>query len=143
MKIKFGIIGCGNIGKRHAKHIFEHEEGVLIGVHDIVSERSKAISKQYGCFSFSSFEELLKSEVDIINICTPNGLHAEHTIQSLNHSKHTLVEKPMAVKSSDCENMIHTSLKINKQLFVVKQNRYNPPVVALKSLIDENKLQIQ
>jgi predicted dehydrogenase len=140
MKIKFGIIGCGNIGKRHAKHIFEHEEGVLVGVYDIVLERSKVISDQYNCFCFSSFEDLLNSDVDIINICTPNGLHSEHSIQSLNSAKHVLVEKPMALKSVDCENMVHAALKMNKQLFVVKQNRYNPPVVALKKLIKDNKL---
>ncbi len=133
-------MGCGNIGKRHAKHICEHKEGTLVGVYDIVPERSKVISDQYNCFCFSSFEDLLNSNVDIINICTPNGLHAEHSIQSLNSAKHVLVEKPMALKSIDCENMIHAALKMNKQLFVVKQNRYNPPVVALKKLIKDNKL---
>jgi len=140
MNIKFGIIGCGNIGLRHAKHIYEHKEGTLANIYDLNFSRSSVISKEYSCRASEKFDDFLSSDLDIVNICTPNGLHAEHAIKCMNAGKHVLVEKPMALSSADCEKMIHTSLRTNKQLFVVKQNRHNPPVVALKEKIDNNQL---
>ena len=140
MKIKFGIIGCGNIGARHAKHINEHKEGILKSVLDINTEKSISIAKKYSCDYFESMDKFLSQDLDIINICTPNGLHSKHAIKCMKAGKHVLVEKPMALKSADCEKMIHTSLNTNKQLFIVKQNRYNPPVVALKEKIRTKKI---
>ena len=140
MKIKFGIIGCGNIGARHAKHINEHKEGILKSVLDINTEKSISIAKKYSCDYFESMDKFLSQDLDIINICTPNGLHSKHAIKCMKAGKHVLVEKPMALKSADCEKMIHTALNTNKQLFVVKQNRHNPPVAALKEKIKTKKL---
>jgi UDP-N-acetyl-2-amino-2-deoxyglucuronate dehydrogenase len=73
-------------------------------------------------------------------VCTPNGLHATHSILALEHGIHVLCEKPMSIRSVDCKAMIATAEKANKKLFIVKQNRYNPPVAAVKNLIDNNKL---
>tara|TARA_B100000683_G_C12490296_1_gene554345 strand:- start:1036 stop:2043 length:1008 start_codon:yes stop_codon:yes gene_type:complete len=140
MKIKFGLIGCGNIGKRHAQHIQNHQEGNITGVFDIDIEKGLTLANKYNSKHCKSFDELLNLDVDIVNICTPNGLHAEHAIKCLKAKKHVLVEKPMALSTYDCEQMLHTALENNKQLFVVKQNRYNPPVVALKKLLLEKKL---
>lgn len=140
MNIKFGVIGCGNIGTRHVSHINNHKEGELVGVYDIKSEKTKKIAADYNCLNCSSIEDLLDQDIDVINICTPNGLHTEHAIACINSKKNVLVEKPMALNSIDCEKMIHAAFENNQQIFVVKQNRYNPPVVALKELIEKNKL---
>lgn len=141
MTINFGILGCGRIAERHAKHILNHNEADLIKVFDINSSRSRKFEQDFNTKVASSLEELLSDEtIDIVNICTPNGLHYEGTIAALNQNKHVLVEKPMALKKSDCEEMINKSFKVDKKLFVVKQNRFNPPVVALQDLIINNKL---
>lgn len=141
MTIKFGIVGCGRIAERHAKHILNHPEAELTGVYDIKESKSEQFARQFNTSAKSTLEELLSDkDIDIINICSPNGVHYEGAMQALEHNKNVLVEKPMALKKSHCEEMINKSLKIDKKLFVVKQNRFNPPVAALKELIQSNKL---
>jgi len=139
-KLKFAIVGCGRIGARHAGHI--RKIGILKAVCDINREKVKFLGDEYSANVYNDLNELLKSEkeVDVISICTPNGLHAEHTIKSLKAGFHVLCEKPMAINVQDAGKMIDTAEKANKRLFIVKQNRYNPPVVAIKNIIDEGKL---
>jgi predicted dehydrogenase len=83
---------------------------------------------------------LADKTIDVVSVCTPNYLHASQTIESLSAGKHVLCEKPMAIKTGDCREMIACSEKAGKKIFVVKQNRYNPPVVAVKKAIDEGRL---
>jgi UDP-N-acetyl-2-amino-2-deoxyglucuronate dehydrogenase len=140
MSLSFAIIGCGNIAKRHAEQI--QVVGKLVAVCDIVRSKAVELRKKYSAEVFSSIEELFanKKEIDVTVICTPNGLHASHSIISLRAGCHVLCEKPMAINSSDCLLMIQEAEKAGKHLFVVKQNRFNPPVVAVKKLLDERKL---
>jgi predicted dehydrogenase len=79
-------------------------------------------------------------EIDVVSICTPNGLHAHHTRLALAAQKHVICEKPMAINSKDCTRMIDAAQRAHKQLFIVKQNRFNPPVMALKKVVDEGRL---
>lgn len=138
MKLRFAIIGCGRIGSRHAEHITRY--GDLVAVCDNVESKAKEFSEKYKCPSFLDIDSLLKNtEADVISICTPNGLHFEHTMKSLGAGNHVLCEKPMALSVDDCGKMINESLKVNKRLFIVKQNRFNPPVAAVKQAIDQNK----
>ena len=137
--IKFAIIGCGKIANRHAEHI--HNIGILSAVCDIDIERASALGNKYSAKVYNNIDELLINEkVDVVSICTPNGLHAEHTIKSLQAGNHVLCEKPMAISVYDCEKMIDMSLNVNKRLFIVKQNRFNPVVMAVKKIIDEGRL---
>ncbi len=139
-KVKFGIIGCGRIAQRHAEHI--NKLGVLKAVADIKLERAEELGKKYYANYYGDIDSLLKSEkeIDVISVCTPNGLHAEHTIKALNNGFHVLCEKPMALSVHDAGRMINTAEKSNKRLFIVKQNRFNPPVEVVKNLIDKNDL---
>lgn len=140
MSLQFAIIGCGNIGRRHADQI--RRVGRLAAVCDIDRGKATELGKKYNSNIYFSIEELLAAEIDldIVAVCTPNGLHATHSIQALKAGCHVLCEKPMAITSADCLEMIHTAEECGKQLFVVKQNRFNPPVVAVKKLLDENRL---
>jgi len=140
MFLSFAIIGCGNIAKRHAEQI--QVVGKLAAVCDIIRSKAEELGKKYNVEVFSSIEELFanKKGIDVAVICTPNGLHAAHSIISLRAGCHVLCEKPMALNSSDCLVMIQEAEKAGKYLFVVKQNRFNPPVVAVKKLLDEKKL---
>jgi UDP-N-acetyl-2-amino-2-deoxyglucuronate dehydrogenase len=139
-KLNIAVVGVGHIGSQHAKHA--SSVGNLVAVCDIKQERTKTIAAQYPCKSFISLDKLLAGEknLDLVAVCTPNGLHAEHSIKALKAGCNVLCEKPMATTVHDCERMIHTAEETNKRLFIVKQNRFNPPVKALKKVIDEGKL---
>jgi UDP-N-acetyl-2-amino-2-deoxyglucuronate dehydrogenase len=138
--IKFAIIGCGRIAQRHAEHIAK--VGNLVAICDIVAEKADALANQYGAKAYYDIVELLSAEkdIDVVSICSPNGFHATHSILSLNAGFHVLCEKPMAISASDCGKMIQAAEKANRRLFAIKQNRFNPPVAAVKKIIDEGKL---
>ncbi len=138
--LKIGILGCGRIGNRHAEHAAS--VGTLAAVADIIAERADLLSVNTGAKSYHTLEAMLddQPDMDVVAVCTPNGLHAQHTIASLKAGKHVLCEKPMALKVGDCIDMIKAAEAANKRLFIVKQNRYNPPIVALRELIDQGKL---
>jgi predicted dehydrogenase len=139
-KIRFAIIGCGRIAQRHAKHI--KSKGILVAVCDEIKEKADQLAKEYDAISFYSIDELLKAEtgIDVVSVCTPNGLHAEHSIKAFQAGFHVLCEKPMALRVTDCEMMINSAEKAGRRLFIIKQNRYNPPVVAVKKALDEGRL---
>lgn len=139
--INFAIVGCGRIAKRHAEHIKNTDSCELIACCDIVTEKAKELAEIYAAKAYKTIESLLKHEgIDVISVCTPNGLHAEHSILGLEANVHVLCEKPMALSSYDCGEMIQAAEKANKRLFIIKQNRYNPPVKAVKELISSRKL---
>lgn len=139
-KLKFAIVGCGRIAARHAEHISTF--GELIAVCDLKKERADDFASKYSCNAYYNIEDLLITEnsCEIISVCTPNAFHAEHSIKSLESGKHVLCEKPMALSVKDCENMITVAEKSNKRLFVIKQNRFNPPISALKKVLEEKRL---
>jgi UDP-N-acetyl-2-amino-2-deoxyglucuronate dehydrogenase len=139
-QLKFGIIGCGRIAQRHAEHI--QKVGTLVATCDIVIEKANDLANKYGAKAYQSENDLLKShpEIDVIAVCSPNGLHAVHTISALKTGFHVLCEKPMALSVQDCGEMINVAEKSNKRLFIVKQNRFNPPVAAVKKIIEEDRL---
>src|ERR1700730_7352624 len=139
-RIKFAIIGCGRIAQRHAEHI--SSKGQLQAVCDVVKEKSDELAAKYHAKAYQNLDELLAGEkgIDVISICSPNGLHAEHAIKSLRAGIHVLCEKPMALSVYDCGEMIKAAEKTNKRLFAIKQNRFNPPVEAVKKVLDEGRL---
>ncbi len=135
-KIKFALIGCGRIAQRHAEHIAK--VGELVAVCDVAIDKAETIGAKYNAKVYNDINELLKNEksVDVVSICTPNGLHATHCIKALRSGFHVLCEKPMAINVHDCGEMIKEAEKANKRLFAIKQNRFNPPVAAVKDAID-------
>jgi UDP-N-acetyl-2-amino-2-deoxyglucuronate dehydrogenase len=138
-KINFAIIGCGRISHRHAEHISYY--GNLIAVCDNVKQNADELSIKYNSTPYYDIDELLKNDkIEVVSICSPNGLHAEHSIKALNAGFHVLCEKPLAINVHDCGEMIKAAEKTNKRLFVIKQNRFNPPVNAVKVAIDEGRL---
>ena len=138
-KIRFGIIGCGRIANRHAEHIIRF--GELCAIFDIDIVKAQEFSEKYETFACDSLEELLeRKDIDVMAVCSPNGLHAFHSIASLNSGFHVLCEKPLSISVFDCGEMIKAAERNNKRLFIIKQNRFNPPIAALKAAIDDNKL---
>jgi UDP-N-acetyl-2-amino-2-deoxyglucuronate dehydrogenase len=139
-KIKFAIIGQGHIGKRHAEMVRRNSEAQLIAVCDTAPKENLGLSNLEVPF-YSSIEELLAAghEIDVVSVCTPNGLHAKHSLLALENKMHVVCEKPMALHKADCEALIYKALQMHKNLFCVMQNRYSPPSVWIKDVI-ENKI---
>ena len=139
-RLKFALIGCGKIGVRHAEHIKHYAE--LVAVCDIDKEKTATLSREYNTVAYTDLDALLANEtgVEVVSVCTPNGLHAQHSIKALRAGKHVLCEKPMAISVNDCGEMIKEAERANKRLFAIKQNRFNPPVIAVKNAIDKGVL---
>ena len=138
--LKFALVGCGRIAQRHAEHI--HNKGKLVAVCDIDQKKADELAAKYNAKAYYTIEQLLENErdLDVVSICSPNGLHASHTIKALNAGFHVLCEKPMAITVRDCGEMIQAAERANRRLFAIKQNRFNPPVMAVKELLDKGKL---
>ncbi|HEX4957013.1 MAG TPA: Gfo/Idh/MocA family oxidoreductase [Lacibacter sp.] len=138
--VRFLLVGCGTIGDRHAQ--LASSLGQLVAVCDLVPLRARRFSQRFECYGYTSLDEMLRQQTgaDVLIVCTPNGLHAAHSIAGLKKGLHVLCEKPMALRSSDARNMIAAANKAGKHLVVVKQNRFNPPVAAVKQLLDKGKL---
>jgi len=143
-KIKFAVIGCGHIGKRHAEMIVRNKEAELVALVDIKPKDSLGIDSYGAAQFFKSIENFLASdisnEVEVVNVATPNGFHAEQAIACLEKGKHVVIEKPMALSSADAQAVIDASDKAGKTVFCVMQNRYSPPSEWLKGIIDSGKL---
>lgn len=140
-KIKFAVIGQGHIGKRHAEMVRRNPHCELIAVSDIQSKENLGLTELKE--KFYTDPELMLSEnpeIEVVNICTPNGLHASQSILALNYNKHIVCEKPMALHKSECEEIIHLALQKHKHIFAVMQNRYSPPSQWIKKLIENNTL---
>jgi UDP-N-acetyl-2-amino-2-deoxyglucuronate dehydrogenase len=137
-QLNFAVVGQGHIGKRHAEMVRRNPECNLIAVCDVLPKEQIGLSEiKEPCFT--DYSEMLKAhpEIEIVSICTPNGLHASQSIIALEHAKHVVCEKPMALKKSECEEIIYKSLQMHKQVFCVMQNRYSPPSAWLKEIVND------
>lgn len=138
--IKFAIVGCGRIAQRHAEQI--KKVGILKAVCDVDYKKALDLGGRYNAAAYEHLDEMLakEKEVNVVAVCTPNGLHAQHSIKALNAGSHVLCEKPMSNNVKDCCEMMNTAEKVGRHLIIVKQNRFNPPVVAVKEAIDRGIL---
>jgi predicted dehydrogenase len=139
--IHFALLGCGLISQRHAEQMRKY--GVLKAVCDTDIDKAKQVAGDDPSINiYDSIDKLLEREkmLDVVAVCTPNGLHAQHSLKILKAGIHVLCEKPMALTSHDCGEMIKQAERFNKRLFIVKQNRFNPPIEALKKVIDDGLL---
>ena len=138
--IKFAVIGAGHIGKRHAEMISLQKESELISICDIKDRES--LNLEYNVPLYASVDEMLEHhpEVDVVCVATPNGFHVEHALKVLKAGKHVVLEKPMALSKADAEKVIYTALHKSRHIFGVMQNRYSPPSVWIKDLVNSGKL---
>lgn len=135
-KIRFAVLGCGHIGKRHAAMISNNDACELVALSDSKDKAALGID-QYDVPFFTSLDELLASDIkfDVLCIATPNGLHEKHALQGLQAAHHVVIEKPMALSKAGCERVLYEALRQHKQVFCVMQNRYSPPSLWLKEIL--------
>lgn len=140
-KLNVGIIGCGRISYKHIQSFLQIDDVNLKAVCDINIEKAKETGEKYNVSYYKSYTDMLnKEEIDIVDILTPSGNHAEISIDiAKKYQKHLIVEKPMALKLSDADKMIEVCAENNVKLFIVKQNRFNLPVLKLKEAMENHR----
>lgn len=142
-KIRFALLGCGKIAKKHAEVIHSQiEQAELTAICDLESQRAKEFAGRYGIPWFTDLHTMMKEigeEIDIVTVLTPSGSHARLTLEVVKYGKHVVVEKPMALTLDDADAMVSACDEAGVKLFVVKQNRYNVPVRQLRAAIDSGR----
>lgn len=140
--LHFGLIGCGRISKRHAELLANSQitNAKLAAVCDVKTTRAEAFGKQFSVPAYGDMHKMMQSEkIDVAVVLTESGFHAEHVIALAAYRKHIVVEKPMALTLSDADRMIAACDAAGVKLFVVKQNRFNVPVVKLRESLEAGR----
>lgn len=140
--LKFALIGCGRIATRHSDLLGQSQiaDAQLVGVCDIVEAKAANIGGKYSVPYFTDFHKMLRSvEIDVIVVLTESGHHAAHVIELVQYRKHVVVEKPMALILTDADAMIEACDRAGVKLFVVKQNRFNVPVIKLREALEAGR----
>ena len=138
-KIKWGIIGCGNIANKFASDLALIEDAELFAVASRSEKRAREFQlKHHANKSYSNYEELLADEdIDIVYIATPHISHAKWSIKAMEQGKHVLCEKPVALNKKETSDILETSKRTNRFFMEALWTRFNPSFVAIKKLIDE------
>ena len=140
-KLNFAIYGCGVIAKTHTAAIRNVRGAELFGCCDYNPSVAEEFSKKEKIRFFKSFEDLLESdEVDVISICTPSGTHAPLAVKALLFGKHVVLEKPMAISVSGCDEIISAAEKTGAKITVISQMRTSPDVIRAKKIIEDGSL---
>ncbi len=140
--IRFGLLGCGRIAKRHSDllgggHI---DRASLVAVCDPIRARADAIASKFGVPAHYDIDDFLaRKDIDAVAVLTPSGMHPEHVIACARAGKHVVVEKPMALRLQDADDMIRACDEAGVKLFVVKQNRFNVPVVKAREALEAGR----
>lgn len=140
--LNFALVGCGRIAKRHSEllGLGQIEGARLAAVCDLVHERSEALGNQFSVPHYTDMHQMVKSEkVDVVVVLTESGNHAKNVVALAQYGKHVVVEKPMALTLDDADEMIQACDKAGVKLFVVKQNRFNVPVLKLREALRQGR----
>lgn len=140
--LRFALIGCGRIAVRHSDLLGQGQiaDAQLVGVCDIVEAKAARIGGKYSVPYFTDFGKMLRNvEADVVVVLTESGHHAAHVIDLVQYRKHIVVEKPMALTLTDADAMIEACDRAGVKLFVVKQNRFNVPVIKLRDALEAGR----
>ena len=136
--LNFALVGCGRIAKRHSELLGEGQikGACLTAVCDLAIDDAKKIGKQFSVPYYQDMDVMMQNEkIDVVVVLTPSGLHAENVTSLSKYGKDIMVEKPMALTIDSADEMINACDKNNCKLFVIKQNRFNVPVVKLREAL--------
>lgn len=135
---RFGIVGAGVIGPAHAEAIASLPESELIAIADSAPHQAATLATRYGAHAYTSLEEMLeREELDVVNVCTPSGMHAEHACQVMRAGRHVVVEKPMGTTRSAIDTMLRVQRDTGVRLGAIFQKRFEPDCQRIRHLIDE------
>jgi len=140
--LRLALVGCGRIARRHSELL---GLGVirgarLVAVCDSVRDSAEAIGTQFRVPYYTDMHDMMCHEdIDVVAVLTESGHHARHVMELARYGKHIVVEKPMALTLDDADAMIDACREHGVRLFVVKQNRFNVPVVKLREALEQGR----
>ncbi len=141
--LRFALVGCGRIAARHARILASGLDGSvkLAAVCDVQPDRARRFGQEYGVPWFTDHASMMEyvDDVDVVVVLTPSGLHAQHVLELARYGRHTVVEKPLALTLEDADRMIAALARAGARLFVVMQNRFNLPVLALRQALESGR----
>ncbi|MEW6409345.1 MAG: Gfo/Idh/MocA family oxidoreductase [Nitrospirota bacterium] len=139
-KIRFALIGCGAIANKHVIAINRLDNAEVVGAYDINARTVKTFSEKYSISAFTNVSEMIEKEnPHIFNILTPSGNHAENILELIRFRRHFVVEKPLALRLDQIDRLLEECDKKGLKIFVVQQNRFNPPIQKLKEALDKGR----
>jgi UDP-N-acetyl-2-amino-2-deoxyglucuronate dehydrogenase len=137
---RVGLVGCGRISRNHFEALAKVDGLSLVGVCEIDAGRATKAGEEQGVPSFRSLDQMLEgAEIDVVAICTPSGLHSAQGAAAARAGKHVVTEKPMSLSLAQADELVRAADEAGVQLFVVKQNRLNPPIQLLKRAVDKGR----
>jgi UDP-N-acetyl-2-amino-2-deoxyglucuronate dehydrogenase len=142
--VGFAIVGCGRIAQRYLDLLGNKKirGAKLVAVSDISESRAKKAGSKGNIPYYYNMHDMMerhRMEIDIVCVLTESGSHAAHAMALASYGKHLVVEKPMALTLDDADAMIRTCELNGVRLFVVKQNRFNLPIVKLREALEEGR----
>src|SRR5262245_5344038 len=141
--MKFGLVGCGNIARKHALVLKDYLDNAEIGAFvDLDASRAQKFSKEYGAPAFTSVAEMMRAmgdEIDVFSVLTPSGAHSDNVLELAQYGRPIVVEKPLALRLDDADRMIEACDNHGGKLFVVHQNRYNLPIVKAREALQQGR----
>ena len=140
--INVGVIGCGSIARmRHAVEYSNNKDVKIMGFTDFNKDRAQDMADDFGGKVYLSDDEMLKDEnIDAVSVCVANAYHAEITIKALNHGKHVLCEKPMAITLDDCEKMQKAAKENERRLMIGHNQRFAPAHQRAKEILESGEM---
>src|SRR5579864_1916721 len=137
-KLRFGIVGCGVIGPYHAQAITSLPDAELVAVADLIPERAQKLAQKFQVTPYGDFQEMLvREQLDVVDICTPSGLHGEHACQAMRSGRHVIVEKPMEISRAAIAEMLRVQQETGMKLAVISQHRFDPATRQVYDLVEE------
>ena len=138
--VRLALVGCGRISRNHVDAVAKIDGLVFVAVCDVEADRARALGDELGVPWFTNLETMLADvPSDAVVIATPSGLHPQHGIMAARAGRHVISEKPMGISLAAADALVQACDDNRVQLFVVKQNRLNPPVQLLKRAIDRGR----
>ena len=139
-KIRFALVGCGTITKKHVAALKDLESAEIAAVCDADPEAARTLGADLGLPNYTNPDEMAQKEIfDVFSILTPSGTHANLMLSLAHHQRHFLVEKPLALRITDADRVIQVCDEHGIKVFVAQQNRYNLPVRKLKEAVDQGR----
>ncbi len=139
--VRFAIVGCGVIGRSHARFLQSVPDAQLVAVADVIPERARELAESFGCDWHGSVEELLRrDDIEVVNVCTISGAHADVAIPALKAGKHVVVEKPLEITVERCNQIIEAAERANRKLATIYQYRFEAPYRKMRAAAQQGKL---